>query len=363
MASDLGMSQTGVEEPTALIDALPGVKMSVKDVTRELSLMWSTGNSGERPPEDFRASQLNLVLHLGLATTAIEARDCFDRAVTFAQTHPCRIIVLCPMGRERDERLLEAKLYGECFLGEGLREMCCCEALILGYPTRESGFLANQVSTWLEADLPVYYWVHRVPAERLAAYHHDFIERCRRVVFDGQVEGTALAPRDFPKPDRVVDLALARLLAVRQSLGQFLSGYAPSVLVEGLTSVAISARPGCSAEAHALASWLEGRLAACAPKSAGAVPISPENAPAHEENPSQAAPCQVVVEINAPPDHACLLMVWHYADRVRFLRWQLRHGDEASIEASLDGTTTVRSPLPAAILSPVKALSEALFFF
>ncbi|MGF1452498.1 MAG: glucose-6-phosphate dehydrogenase assembly protein OpcA [Opitutales bacterium] len=335
------MSDDAASE-TLLIDALPGLRMPVTQVTRELSSMWMAPEPRRgRPPEDFRASQLNLILHFGLHTSAEEAQDRFQTAVAFAKVYPCRIIVLCPMGRERSDRLLDAKLYAECFLGEGLREMCCCEALILGYPTREAGFLTNQVSTWLEGDLPVYLWTHRVPADRLRENHWDFLQMCRRIVYDGAIEAGALGKQHFPEPERVVDLAAARLLPVRQALGQFLSGFAPATLIEGMERVEVAGSSSCHAEAIALAEWTSSRLRACAE-----AVRSPFTAP---------------VECNTEARDACLAINWHFTGGRKFLTWELRDASEGRIRARF-GEAETAVPLPTRFLNPVRALSEALFF-
>lgn len=331
---------TAASNDTTLVDALPGLRMPVTEVTEALSSMWAAPMPGEgRPPEDFRASQLNLVLHFGLRTAGEDAKRCFETAIAFAKTNPCRIIVLCPMGHQRDDRLLDAKLYAECFVGDGLREMCCCEALILGYPTREAGFLTNQVSMWLEGDLPIYLWTHLVPAERLRENHADFIQMCRRVVFDDSIEGGALSAADFPEPSRVVDLAAARLLPVRQSLGQYLSSFTPSTLVEGLKHLEILAAPQFLAEARALAAWVEKRLRACA---------------------STCGQTWNASATLAETDAAWLAMRWTYDQAGKGLQWTLRCDGDGCVEVSFGDQE--QTPLPARLLSPVNTLSEALFF-
>src|SRR5690606_31892939 len=126
---------------------------SVSAVTKTLREMWKVSHdSGQDAPSEFRASQMNLILHFGLSTTGEEARKAFDSAVSFAQRYPCRIIVLCPEEKKEGESILEGKLCSQCFIGDDQRQMCCCEALILSYPTKESGFLDNQVSIWLESE-------------------------------------------------------------------------------------------------------------------------------------------------------------------------------------------------------------------
>ncbi len=239
-----------------LLDILPGIRLSVDEVTRTLSHMWDVapGDHGH-PPSDFRASQMNLILHFGLNTTATEAQQRFDTAILFAQRYPCRIVVLCPARPGSGEYLLVAKLFSQCYIGANQRDLCCCEALILGYSIEESTFLENQVSLWLESDLPVYHWFNRVPADRIQKFYMPFIQRCQRVLLDSAVEGDALDGIQWPEPDRVQDLAKARTLPFRQQLGQFLSSIPIEVLLRETTEVVFSAEAPYSAELLHLKQW------------------------------------------------------------------------------------------------------------
>src|SRR5690606_29382192 len=62
------------------------------------------------------------------------------------------------------------------------------------------------------------------------------------------------------------DLVYSRLLPVRQTVGQFLAGYPPELLVEGLRKVTVGHSAGFAAEARVLKGWLCRRLAACGAK-------------------------------------------------------------------------------------------------
>ncbi len=316
--------------------------MRVSEVAPTLSAMWAPPVAGEgKLPQDFRASQLNLVLHMGLDTSAEEARARFLTATEFAQLYPCRIIVLCPMGRERSDRLLDARLFAQCFVGDDLREMCCIEALMLGYPTREAGFLTGQISTWLEGDLPTYHWLNRVPAERINDNHLEFMKMCRRIVIDSAVESYALDAVQWPDASRVSDLAHARMLPVRQSLGQYLSSVSPERLVDGLKGVTILHTENTGAEARQLMRWTLARLEACAQRSGAELNTT----------------TQVVMH-----SKDALEMRWVYGNEHKFFNWSLEFSrGEAVVEAALGGAAS-QSTLSAKLLSPGKALSEALFF-
>ena len=207
-------------------------------VTKTLSSMWqSEGGLGSKDKSGVRASQLNLVLHFGNATPAEEALELFETAVEFAQRTPCRIIVMCPEAEASDDSLMRGKLYTQCFIGESLRHSCCCEALIMNYRPGATQYLAsqlNQISLWLEADLPGYYWFHRVPREMIEQKYLGFVSKFNRVVYNSNIEGPVLDTVAWPDRAKVKDFARSRLLKVLQSLGQFLSSYAPTTLMDGL---------------------------------------------------------------------------------------------------------------------------------
>lgn len=262
--------------PNPLLDALPGLRMPVDEVTRMLRHMWDGDpKEGAHPVSSFRASQMNLILHFGLETSAAEARARFDSAIAFAQRYPCRIIVLCPEGAatRKDERL-EGKLFSQCYVGKSLHDFCCCEALVLGYSVDDARFLESQVSLWLEADLPVYHWLNRVPPERVGDCYLPFLTRCRRVLFDSDTDPALATDVDWPERGRVHDLAWARLLPVRQHLGQFLGAVPPDRLVGGLERVSVRYADGHAGEGHNLLAWMRGALERCAPAGKSGAPAS-----------------------------------------------------------------------------------------
>lgn len=241
-----------------LLNSLPGIRLPVEAVTRTLSHMWDiqsldVGGS----PSDFRASQMNLILHFGLETTAEEAHVRFETAIHFAQRYPCRIIVLCPSEPGNIDDLLEAKLFSQCYIGKHLRDLCCCEALILGYSIEESSFLENQVSLWLESDLPVYHWFNRVPGKRIKDFYLPFIKRCRRVLFDSAIEKWEDDVLAEIESLRVRDLAYARTLHLRQQLGQFISSVPVETLLRGLKRIQFAAGPERLPEMRHIYRWHE----------------------------------------------------------------------------------------------------------
>ena len=329
------------DEPT-IFDVLPGQLMGVSEVTKELSKMWSVSpGPAHEAPSEFRASQMNLILHFGLKTSQDEAFDRFNTAIAFAQRYPCRIIVLCPMGREPSDQLLQGKLFAQCYVGDSIRQMCCCEALILGYPTRVAGFLSNQVSIWLENDLPTYHWFNRIPVERITGMHMNFIKRCRRVLFDSDVETEDFSKIEWPRPEAAVDLAYARILPIRQSLGQFLSRYDTAKLAGGLTKVQTRYSGPRAGESQNLLKWIKACLEGCA-NDAG-VELKAEFS--GEEH------C----------DEHSLEIEWTYEDSRHFLWTHEKKGLDAKITADF-GTGKHTAPMQVGLLKPDAALAEALFF-
>ncbi len=244
--------------------ALPGIEVPVAEMRRALERIWESGEpAGPGAPSEFRASQLNLVLHLGLPTGPEEAVAQFELALRFAQDHPCRVIALVPLVDTPPDAPMQAKLYSQCFIGSSRRDMSCTEALILAYPQETRAYVSDQVSTFLEPDLPVYYWAHHFSACRKIADYQYLLRVARRFVFD-----SALVPEDaltfpWPRPETVRDLAATRLLHVRQLLGQHLAGIAPDRLVEGLEHVVVRATPELRREGGALLAWVRGALERC----------------------------------------------------------------------------------------------------
>jgi hypothetical protein len=246
--------------------ALPGVRMPLKEVRDYLSRVWSTevDSSGDRPSE-FRASQLNLILHFGITTPESEAKATFQTALDFSQRYPCRIIVLCPQEAVPGERILDAKDFSQCYVGRSRREMICCDALLLGYPRGDSAYLESAVSVWLDNDLPVYHWIHRLPVQRIKETYPEFLAKARRVIFDRSVDpkaGQAIIDSEPIRQKR--DLAYCRTLPIRQSLGQLLSRFPASDLAEGLAKVEIEFQKDFRAEAEGIARWIDDCLKECA---------------------------------------------------------------------------------------------------
>jgi len=320
--------------------------MSVDAVPEMLAHMWDTdGASGG--PMDFRASQMNLILHFGLSTTEAEALDCFNRAINFAQTYPCRIVVLCPdEARKDNQSLLEGKLFSQCYIGGNMRDLCCCEALILGYSIDESDFLENQVSLWLESDLPIYHWFHRVPEARINENYVPFLKRCRRVLYDSSVDEHAYASVQWPESTRGSDLALARTLPVRQHVGQFLSSFAPEHLVKGLQAVEVSCSNGFLQMCQHLLTWQQSAIKHC---------FNNNNADAVDGPEFHLRP-------NDSRHPLGINIAWTYEDPGRSFRWQWRSDDRSGEVVMQDGSQKVSHSLHIEPLPEPTVLAEALFF-
>lgn len=327
-----------------LIDALPGVALPVEEVTRRLDTMWA-GDPSEQSPSEFRASQMNVVLHFGKDVDPRDARIRFDGLIRFAQRYPSRIIVLCP--RDTGSGSMTSKLFSQCYIGSTHREMCCCEALFLSYQPEDFGYLSNQVSTWLESDLPTYHWFSGVPDQRIEVYFDNLLSGVRRCVFDGSIESENLAALNWPEPQRVYDLAKARILPIRQSIGQYLSGYSMESLCHGLEGVEISHRESSRGEAAALGAW----VLTCFSKEL--------NGSAKEE----VLPSVEVrsLDSNENASSPMLSMTWRYSNENLFQWTMHKEGSRGQIKSSFDGRTENLS-MHVRLLPLEKALAEALFF-
>jgi hypothetical protein len=324
-----------------IFNTLPGVELPVERVTAELARMWS--EIAEAEGSEFRASQLNLILHFGLDVDADESKSHFDAAIAFAQRYPARIIVLCPTRKlEGVEALVRSKLFSQCYLGPSLREACCCEALILNYETADFSYLVNQVSVWLEGDLPTYHWFCRVPARRIREHYMEFLKLVRKVVINGSIDDPELLNMPWPENCQCVDLAKARTLPLRQALGQFLSRFPVADLSNGLERVVVTHCPSFSGEAMALLEWQKLCLGMSNEANASTCEFSTRE---------QAGGCEQLA----------LCIDWQYAND-HFLVMAMGENNGSACLAYDFGHGKDHATLQVACLPLDRALSEALFF-
>jgi len=323
-----------------IFNALPGIPVPVGSIKHSLTRMWAdtAAAGGNAPANDAgKATQVNFVVQLGLQTTVEDAQEQFQTAVRFSRRYPCRVVVLCPMPDDSTEREIRAKIYGECHLGKSKGDKRCCEFVLLSYPFSARPFVENQVSICLSTDLPMYYWPHRfISSARISQFQY-LLNRAKRVILD-----SAITPEDsltfpWPKPEAVRDLAHARLLPVRQTIGQFLSAYAPARIIDGLRGVTLVHQPAVAAEARVLAQWFRSRLTTCG------------------------ASAEICIELSERTDGISFELNFDYANSQQF-HWSgdLAHGS-VKFEADFGtGKTTLPSAL--SLLNPEAALGEAMFF-
>ncbi len=324
-----------------LINALPGVELPVREVTSRLASMWDSEPSPDHL--ESRASQMNVVLHFGLDVTDEEARERFDALIRFSQRYPSRIIVLCPT-RVDLKGAMESKLFSQCYIGDSHREMCCCEALLLRYKSEDFGYLANQVSIWLEGDLPTYHWFSGVPAKRVEKYFDNLLQGVRRCVYDSSVESEDLSKLNWPDPSRVGDLAKARLLPARQAIGQFMSGYSIESLCEGLQAVRVRHCASMPGEGRGLLEWVQSCFTDCD----GCVSCA-----------SLGAEFSV---IESEPSDVCVLELEFVYNDERYLKCRkFKDGARGEIQASL-GKGKEKIFTRVKPLAAEQALAEAFFF-
>lgn len=322
-----------------VFDQLPGVALPVREVTDRLASIWETDNPDY--PISFHASQMNVVLHFGLATDSQTACKRFDGLIRFAQRYPCRIIVLCPTESDLGNGM-ESKLFSQCYIGKSQREMCCCEALILRYSQASYEYLFDQISIWLESDLPTYYWFSELLAQKMRERYVDKILQLgvRRCVFDSSVNSSELGAPDWPKDLKTGDLAEARLLPMRQIIGQFLSQYPIETICEGLASVQVR-YSGASGEADSLLKWVQ----TC---------LHTYDKPILRETEF----LLTKVETSSPYS---LGVSFHYSDYKHFSCDRLRDGFRCEVKADF-GQGVKRAYVPIEPLTDEQILAEAFFF-
>jgi hypothetical protein len=327
---------------SAIFEALPGHETPVGAIAKSLARLWTDdARAALKPGEDAKATQVNFVLHLGLHTTSADALAQFQTAVAFSRRYPCRVVVLCPI-RDADapDASFRAKIYGECHPGKARGDLRCCEFVILSYPVAARSYLENQVSICLSTDLPLYYWAHNFSSSaKLGAYQY-LLTRAKRVLIDRSLVPVEDAGEvAWPRPAAVRDLVHARLLPVRQSIGQFLSAYAPAALSEGLTALRVRHGAARRAEAAVLGAWAQARLHDCG--------------------------AQVALQVEAAAGLAegVVALEFAYADAAQSFVFT---GDFASgtaqISARFVGAAPVELMTPISLLRPEAALAEAMFF-
>jgi len=324
-----------------IFNALPGLEVPVGAISKSVAQMWSDiAATGRAAPasDDVKATQINLVLHFGFATTEQDAADQFQTVLRFSQRYPSRVVVLCPLKDDQGVTELRAKIYGECFLGKSKGDTRCVEFVMLSYPFSARARLEDQVSICLSTDLPLYYWAHRFSESRRLADYTYLLGRAKRVLID-----SSLAPADaltypWPNPRGLRDLVYSRLLPVRQTIGQFLARYEPKILADGLRRVKITHGQNLCAEARVTHGWLRRRLIACG---------------AHVES------LEFVTQADGEGKMA---LSFEYTQPSKFFSWQ---GDFVSHHATFEadfGRGRATLPAPVSLLNPESALSEAMFF-
>ena len=315
-----------------LIDKLPGVELPVGEVTKRLDTMW------QGFPSELRATRMSMVLHFGWEVSEVEARERFDALIRLARSYPARIIVLCP-SRALSDGSMQAKLFSQCYIGDLQGEAYCCEALLLAYQPEDYGFLGNQVSVWLEADLPVYHWFVRVPSKRIEKYFDNLLSGVRRCIYDSSIEGADLDGLPWPEQISVSDLARARLLPARQAIGQYLSGYDSDGLCRGLKSARVRHCGPMSGEGRRLMEWVRDCLA----DGGGSAPDAE-----YEIEERNAGDCLLTLDLEYEDD--------------RYFRWQkLSDGLTGLVKVSL-GKPAETLTLRVRALEKEEEISEALFF-
>jgi hypothetical protein len=326
---------------TGIFDALPGIETPVGSISGGLAKMWAgTAAEGKPSPsnDNAKAIQVNFVLLLGLKTDAADAVRQFEIAVKFSKRHPSRVVVLCPLADDAGATEMRAKVYGECTIGKTKDDTRCCEFVMLSYSRGLRTHLENQVSICLSTDIPLYFWAHRfADAARLADYTY-LMTTAKRVLIDSANAPAGAMGFAWPRPGSVRDLAFARLLPLRQSIGQFLSRYPAEALAKGLVSIALAHGSGVAAEASVLLEWVKARISDCGAAGEAAKAESSDKMP------------EMGFELT-----------FAYTDK-KYFKWS---ADVSAAHGTFDadfggGRTTMQ--VSASFLPPEGALSEAMFF-
>lgn len=246
-----------------LFESLPGQVLPVAEVPQAMKAVWGYAEGAEstqRP--DFRAVQMNLILHFGLHSSPESAIQVFNSAVSFSQNHPCRIIVLCPS--HDVDSAQKAKLFSQCYIADGMNNISASDAIILSYKEEEGHFLEYQVSIWIDNDLPTYHWVHGVDPLAIHTVYASFLQQCTKIIYDSACDAYDMDSVIWPNAIEKVDLSYVRILNARKSIAQFLSEHKPAIIIQNLDTVVLSHSPKLKAEGLSLLAWVKSSLLDCA---------------------------------------------------------------------------------------------------
>jgi len=306
----------------------------VGGIARSFAKLWADTEVSEQ-----KAMQLNLVVHLGFATTPDDAVEQFRVAVRLAQRYPCRVVVLCPVMENTQQVDLRAKIYGECFTGKSKGDTRCIEVVALSYPLSAKEYLQDQVSVCLSTDLPLYYWAHRFTSSQRISHYQYLLTRSQRVMFDSAIVSPDALSYAWPNLSSVRDLPYTRTLPLRQNIGQFISRYAPSLIIDGLQQVTIRHGGPWSAEASCLMGWVKKGLVR-----------------------SGANVEKGITFTVTPAECAGFSLEFKYGDPKKAFRWTADlTKDNAEFTGDL-GTGKTTQTVNAHFLAPEMALAEAMFF-
>jgi hypothetical protein len=318
-----------------IFEALPGIEAPVGGISKSFAKLWADTEVSEQ-----KAMQLNLVLHFGFATTPDDAVEQFRVAVRLAQRYPCRVVVLCPVMEDTNQVEMRAKIYGECFSGKSKDDTRCIEVVALSYPLSAKDYLQDQVSICLSTDLPLYYWAHRFTSSQRISHYQYLLTRSQRVMFDSAIVSPDALSYAWPSISSVRDLAYTRTLPLRQNIGQFISRYAPALIIDGLKEITIRHRAQLVAEGSCLLGWVKKGLS---------------RSGANVEK-------DVVFTVTPVDCAGCISMEFSYAGGKKIFTWSADlTKDNAEFTGDL-GTGKSTQTVSAHFLAPEMALAEAMFF-
>ena len=243
----------------------PESKSPSARLPEDLAQMWTDAGADGRPTLRGRRREGHAGQLRPAPRTQRDARGCGGQFATVVNSRAAiragwsscvRCTPTCR--RRRCGRRFTASASREVEVRQALRRIRAAQL-----PAQRPAFLENQVSICLSTDLPLYYWAHRFSASgRLADYRY-LLGRAKRVLLDSAIAPAGCAHLSLAQPEGDARSRLLPAAAVRQTIGQFLAGYRPDSLVDGLRGRHGGARGTFAAEARVALAWLRRRLAAC----------------------------------------------------------------------------------------------------
>ena len=243
-----------------------GAVLAPERILKELSDLWVSlakpvdGDASGREQGVLRACSMTLVV---LAEQAEDSSALGETLAALMPEHPARTMVVRLRGGS--ERVLEDRVYAQCWMPFGQRRQICCEQIEITASDSALGDLPSVVLPLAVADLPLIVWC-RSPRLIGMPEFRAIASMAHKVTIDSAeiADGRAVLPRLAAALQRDVllgDLAWTRLTRWREMLSQMFENREYLDLLPNVTAVQVSFGARLETSAWYMAGWLVNSLA------------------------------------------------------------------------------------------------------